>query len=53
MNCSYCNKPITLGPSAKERAAKDTSGKTAKDYERLFTQHAECILKIRHTIINT
>ncbi|MEG0486366.1 MAG: hypothetical protein RR575_00375 [Acinetobacter sp.] len=47
MNCSSCNKPIILLPSAKERAAK--YGKTAKYYERLFTQHAECILKKRHT----
>ena len=42
MNCSICNKPIILIPSAAERARK--SGGTASDYTRLFTTHTYCQL---------
>jgi hypothetical protein len=48
--CTICHKPIRLTPSAAQRAAKDISGKTAKDYENIFTEHADCILAKRHTI---
>lgn len=45
MNCTICNQPITLVPSAQERAAKH--GGKASDYARLFRQHAECALQKR------
>ena len=45
MNCSICNKPIVLVPSAKERAAK--YGGQASDYTRLFTTHSECAVAKR------
>lgn len=48
--CTLCGKPIVLVPSAKERAAKDTSGKTAKYYENLFTTHAECVIALRNRL---
>lgn len=47
-NCTLCGKPIQLSPSAAERAAK--YGNTAAHYSNLFTEHAECILKKRHSI---
>jgi len=47
VNCTICGKPIVLVPSAKERAAKDTTGKTAAYYTSLFTEHADCSLKKR------
>jgi len=40
MNCSYCNKPIVLIPSAKERA--DKYGGKASEYTKLFTMHSQC-----------
>jgi hypothetical protein len=46
MNCSICNKPIVLSPSAKERAEKH--GGKPSDYTRLFTTHADCIIKKRN-----
>ncbi len=46
MNCSHCQKPIVLVPSAAERAKK--FGGSPADYTRLFTIHADCqILKNR------
>jgi hypothetical protein len=42
MKCSICNKPITLIPSATERAKK--YGGNVADYARLFTTHTECQL---------
>lgn len=47
MNCTICNQPITLVPSAAARAAKDVTGKTAAYYTRLFTQHAACTIAKR------
>jgi hypothetical protein len=47
MNCTICHKPIVLVPSAAERAAKDTTGKTAAYYTGLFTEHAYCTLAKR------
>jgi len=47
MNCSICQKPITLSPSASERAAKDVTGKTAAYYTSLFRTHADCKLEKR------
>lgn len=47
MNCKICNKPIVLGPTAAERAAKDTTGKTATYYTNLFQTHATCALEQR------
>ena len=46
MNCSICGKPIRLSPTAAQRAAKDMH-RTAKDYERMFTTHADCALQKR------
>lgn len=47
MKCKICGKPVVLVPSAAERAAKDTSGKTAEYYTSLFDTHAECALAKR------
>lgn len=47
MNCTHCNKPIILVPSAAERAAKDLSGRPASYYAGLFKEHSECALKAR------
>jgi hypothetical protein len=46
MNCSICNKPINLSPSATERA-KRYGGKPS-DYENLFTTHSECLINKRN-----
>lgn len=46
-SCTICGKPIALVPSAKERAAKDVTGKSAAYYEGLFTYHSECSLRKR------
>ena len=45
MNCTICGNKIVLVPSAEERAKKDTTGKTAKYYESLFTTHWGCQTK--------
>jgi len=45
MNCSICNRPIVLAPTAKERAAK--YGGRPSDYTRLFTEHVACALNKR------
>jgi len=45
MNCTICNKPIVLVPSAEERARK--YGKSASYYRNLFTTHADCVLAQR------
>lgn len=45
MNCTICSKPITLVPSAAERAKK--YGGTPGDYTRLFAEHTECALAKR------
>ena len=42
MNCTICNKPIVLVPSAVERA-KAGGGKPS-DYTQLFTTHTDCQL---------
>lgn len=47
MNCTICSKPIILVPSAKERAAKDVTGKSAAYYTKLFTEHAQCVIDKR------
>jgi len=47
MNCTICNKPITLSPSATERAAKDVTGKSAAYYTNLFTTHSKCSVEKR------
>ena len=49
MKSSLCGQPITLSPSAEERAAKDVTGKSAGYYRRLFTEHSECALNKRQT----
>jgi hypothetical protein len=49
MNCSICNKPIVLVPSAEERASKDVAGNTATYYRSLFTTHSECALHKRES----
>lgn len=45
MNCKHCGKPITLVPSAQERARK--FGGEAKDYTELFQYHTACTLELR------
>lgn len=45
MNCTHCNKPIVLVPSARERAQR--YGGTPESYTRLFTAHAQCQLDAR------
>lgn len=45
MNCSICGSPVVLVPSAQERAKK--FGGLPGDYTRLFTAHADCILRKR------
>lgn len=45
-NCTICNEPIILVPSAKERAEK--YGKTPKYYTDLFRQHDNCIVAKRN-----
>jgi hypothetical protein len=47
MDCSICNKPIILVPSAKERAAK--FGGKPSDYTKIFTAHAECLIAKRES----
>jgi hypothetical protein len=45
MNCTICNKPIVLVPSAAERAQK--YGGKPSDYTKLFTTHSECFVAKR------
>jgi hypothetical protein len=47
MNCTICKKPITLVPSAAERARKDVCGRPASYYTALFTEHAACTVAKR------
>ena len=42
-NCTYCNKPIVLIPSAQERASR--YGGKPSDYTKLFTYHDDCFRK--------
>lgn len=46
-NCTICGYPVILVPSAAERAKRDVTGKTAKDYENRFTEHSECLIAKR------
>lgn len=41
----FCGKPVTLFPSASERARK--FGGTPQDYIKLFPNHADCVIKKR------
>jgi hypothetical protein len=45
MNCTICSKPITLVPSARERAEK--YGGKPSDYTKLFTEHSQCAIDKR------
>jgi hypothetical protein len=45
-NCTLCQKPIVLVPSAAERAAK--YGGTASDYTKIFTTHNHCLIAKRN-----
>jgi hypothetical protein len=45
MNCTICGKPITLIPSADERARK--YGGKPSDYTALFTAHPVCAVAKR------
>lgn len=47
MKCTHCGKEVVLIPSAKERAAKDATGKSAAYYTALFPRHAACELALR------
>ena len=44
-DCSICNKPIVLKPTAKFRA--DKYGGTASQYTDLFREHAQCAINKR------
>lgn len=44
--CTICSNPITLVPSATERARK--YGGKPSDYTRLFTEHADCVIAKRN-----
>ena len=46
MNCTICNKPVVLRPSANERAKK--FGGTAQDYINLFPTHSDCFIAKRN-----
>lgn len=50
MNCTICNKPIILNPSATERAKK--YGGSPKDYTALFTTHSECAIAKRNADVS-
>ena len=45
MNCTLCNKPVVLHPTAAQRAER--YGGTPRDYIILFPRHADCELKAR------
>ena len=45
MNCTICNKPIVLIPSAAERARKN--GGKPSDYTAMFTEHSACTVAKR------
>ena len=45
MNCTFCKQPITLSPSAAERAA--STGMPAGYFTGLFKIHSECALHKR------
>ena len=44
-NCTICGKPITLYPSAFERARK--FGGNPSDYTAICTEHASCVIAKR------
>lgn len=44
-NCTICGKRVVLVPSAAERARR--FGGKPSDYTKLFTEHAECVVKKR------
>lgn len=46
MNCTICNKPIILIPSAAERARKN--GGKPSDYTAMFTEHSACTVAKRN-----
>lgn len=45
MNCTLCDKPVILQPTAAQRAER--FGGVPRDYTVLFPRHAECELKKR------
>jgi hypothetical protein len=45
MNCSICDQPIVLIPSAEERARK--YGETPAFYTKLFSTHVDCAIRRR------
>lgn len=45
MNCTICDKPVVLHPTAAQRAER--YGGTPRDYIVLFPRHADCELKKR------
>lgn len=52
MKCKHCNKEVVLVPSAAERAAKDSTRKSAKYYTSLFPYHADCELALQKKATN-
>ena len=45
MNCTLCDKPVVLHPTAAQRSAR--YGGVPRDYTILFPRHADCELKAR------
>lgn len=43
--CRYCGKPVTLVPSATERARK--YGGTPQEYIDRFPDHSQCVVEAR------
>ena len=48
MNCSICNKPIILIPSAQDRAKNDLNGNPPSYFISLFRTHTECLINKRN-----
>ena len=48
MNCTICNKPVILSPSAVERAKK--YGGKPVDYTRCFIAHSQCEIDARKQV---
>lgn len=45
MNCTICDRPVVLHPTAAQRAER--YGGTPRDYTILFPRHADCVVKAR------
>ena len=45
MNCTLCDRPVVLHPTAAQRAER--YGGTPRDYTLLFPNHADCVVRAR------